>query len=103
MKYGMFIYLQPSALLKGMVAVETEGILQEKTKRWTIRYPGRETMFIDLSKDYCVDLIKGDSLLQPDGLIPKLCGLPKIHKQNVPLRSIVSFVGSPTITNSLIF
>jgi hypothetical protein len=32
MKYGKFIYLQPSALLKGMVAIETEGILQEKTK-----------------------------------------------------------------------
>jgi hypothetical protein len=64
-------------------------------------------MFIDLSKDYCVDLIKGDSLLQPDGLIPKLCGLKftrlKIHKQNVPLRFIVSFVGSPTYKQSTIF
>lgn len=31
-----------------------------------------------------------------DGIIPKLYGLPKIHKQNVPLRLMVSFTGSPT-------
>ena len=32
-----------------------------------------------------------------DGLIPKLYGLPKIHKEGVPLRPIVSFVVSPNI------
>ena len=31
-----------------------------------------------------------------DGLIPKLYGLPKIHKEGVSLRPIVSFVVSPT-------
>ena len=31
-----------------------------------------------------------------DGRAPRLYGLPKIHKQGVPLRPIVSFVESPT-------
>ena len=32
------------------------------------------------------------SVLQP----PKLHGLPKLHKPNIPMRPIVSFCGSPT-------
>ena len=31
-----------------------------------------------------------------NGLYPRLCGLPKIHKPGIPLRPIVSFVNSPT-------
>lgn len=31
-----------------------------------------------------------------DGITPRFYGLPKIHKQSVPLRPIVSFIGSPT-------
>ena len=31
-----------------------------------------------------------------DGLAPRLYGLPKIHKEGVPLQPIVSFVNSPT-------
>ena len=31
---------------------------------------------------------------------PKLYGLPKLHKPNVPMRSIVSFCGSPTYLQS---
>ena len=30
------------------------------------------------------------------GLIPRVYGLPKVHKEGVPLRPIVSFVSSPT-------
>ena len=30
------------------------------------------------------------------GVTPKVYGLPKIHKPNLPLRPIVSFIGSPT-------
>ena len=35
-------------------------------------------------------------LRSSDGLAPRLSGLPKIHKEMVPLRPIVSFVNSPT-------
>lgn len=31
-----------------------------------------------------------------DGITPQLYGTPKIHKKEVPLRPIVSFIGSPT-------
>ncbi len=31
-----------------------------------------------------------------DGNTPRLYGLPKVHKEGMPLRPIVSFVGSPT-------
>ena len=34
-------------------------------------------------------------LRSSDGLAPRLYGLPKIHKEGVPLRPIVSFVNSP--------
>jgi hypothetical protein len=36
------------------------------------------------------------NLRSTDGTIPRLYGLPKIHKETVPLRPIVSFIGSPT-------
>lgn len=35
-------------------------------------------------------------LVSLDGRIFKIYGLPKIHKEDCPLRSTVSFVGSPT-------
>ena len=35
-------------------------------------------------------------LCSSDGLAPRLYGLPKIHKEGVPLQPIVSFVNSPT-------
>lgn len=36
------------------------------------------------------------SLKCENGVFPKLYCLPKIHKENLPLRPIVSFIGSPT-------
>ncbi|XP_064479224.1 uncharacterized protein LOC135392444 [Ornithodoros turicata] len=35
-------------------------------------------------------------LFSSDGAVPKIYGVPKIHKEDCPLRPIVSFVGSPT-------
>ena len=37
-----------------------------------------------------------------EALPPRLYGLPKIHKEDVPLRPIVSAIGSPTYNLSLI-
>lgn len=31
-----------------------------------------------------------------DGTTPRLYGIPKLHKPGIPLRTIVSFIGSPT-------
>ena len=35
-------------------------------------------------------------LRSTDSVLPRMYGLPKIHKPNLPLRPIVSFVGSAT-------
>ena len=45
-------------------------------------------------KKICSDLFK--LLRSCDSVLPRIYGLPKIHKPNVPLRPIVSFVGSAT-------
>lgn len=37
-----------------------------------------------------------NALTQTDTSLPKIYGLPKIHKNNIPLRPIVSCIGSPT-------
>ena len=37
-----------------------------------------------------------EKLYSSDGLSPRFYGLPKIHKSEIPLRPIVSFVNSPT-------
>ncbi|XP_068674425.1 uncharacterized protein [Montipora foliosa] len=37
-----------------------------------------------------------NKLRSSDGLPPRFCGLPKIHKPGYPLRPIVSFIDSPT-------
>jgi hypothetical protein len=37
-----------------------------------------------------------EKLYSSDGLSPRFYGLPKIHKREIPLRPIVSFVNSPT-------
>ena len=38
-----------------------------------------------------------------DSVLPRIYGLPKIHKTNVPLRLIVSFIGSTTYHMSKCF
>ena len=43
-----------------------------------------------------LNLNKCSRLRSSGGLTPRFYGLPKIHKQNVPLRPIVSFYTSPT-------
>ncbi len=40
-------------------------------------------------------------LYSSDGLSPRFYGLPKIHKPEIPLRPIVSFVNSPTLAKIL--
>ena len=39
------------------------------------------------------------TLKSSDGRAPRIYGFPKIHKQGIPLRPIVSFVESPTTYN----
>ena len=37
-----------------------------------------------------------NNLTQTDTMLPRMYGLPKIHKNNIPMRPIVSCIGSPT-------
>ena len=43
-----------------------------------------------------IDAETKQNLRKSESLPPRLYGLPKIHKENVPLRPIVSAIGSPT-------
>ena len=53
---------------------------------------------------YILKLYKNDknstylyrTLRSSDSVLPRMYGLPKIHKPNVPLRPIVSFIGTAT-------
>ena len=54
----------------------------------------RKTINLLKETDWEQDLIK--QLKPSNSLPPRLYGLPKIHKQGVPLRPIVSSIGSPT-------
>lgn len=52
--------------------------------------------YIDkLHKDSTFTDVERKYLRCDNGVFPKLYLLPYIHKQNIPLKSIVSFVGSP--------
>jgi hypothetical protein len=49
-----------------------------------------------LRKSNIISKATYDKLYSSDGLSPRFYGLPKIHKPEIPLRPIVSFVNSPT-------
>jgi hypothetical protein len=49
-----------------------------------------------LKKSNIISKATYEKLYSSDGLSPRFYGLPKIHKPEIPLRPIVSFVNSPT-------
>ena len=51
---------------------------------------------LDLKKTDAIDIQRYNRLRCPVSQPPKLYGLPKLHKPNIPMRPIVSFCGSPT-------
>ena len=51
---------------------------------------------LDLKKTDVIDIQRYNRLRCRVPQPPKLYGLPKLHKPNIPMRSIVSFCGSPT-------
>ncbi|XP_064481243.1 uncharacterized protein LOC135394433 isoform X2 [Ornithodoros turicata] len=62
--------------------------------------PKSERSLIDHLRNFkkkdCLDEETYRRLFSSDGSIPRLYGLPKVHKPECPLRPIVSFIGSPT-------
>ena len=51
---------------------------------------------LDLKKTDAIDIQRYNRLRCRVPQPPKLYGLPKLHKPNIPMRPIVSFCGSPT-------
>ena len=51
---------------------------------------------LDLKKTDAIDIQRYNRLRCRVPQLPKLYGLPKLHKPNIPMRPIVSFCGSPT-------
>ena len=51
---------------------------------------------LDLKKTDVIDIQRYNRLRCRVPQPPKLYGLPKLHKSNIPMRPIVSFCGSPT-------
>ena len=47
-------------------------------------------------KDYLVRKHPERSLTRTNTILPKMYGLPKTHKENIPMRPVVSCVNSPT-------
>ena len=73
-------------------------ILQDQAYRKLPRDPTdaitRKTLTLIKNSGLSEDVTRG--LRPPAPAPPRLYGLPKIHKENVPLRPIVSAIGSPT-------
>ena len=57
-------------------------------------------MLLDLKKADKISDSTYKMLYSSDGLCPRFYGLPKIHKPEIPLKPIVSFVNYPTYANS---
>jgi hypothetical protein len=49
-----------------------------------------------LKKSNIISKTTYEKLYSSDGLSPRFYGLPKIHKPEIPLRPVVSFVNYPT-------
>jgi hypothetical protein len=47
-------------------------------------------------KNYSLEYEMKKELIPMNGIVPQFYGLPKIHKKNIPLPSIVNTIGSPT-------
>jgi hypothetical protein len=47
-------------------------------------------------KNSSLDMDIKEKLLPKNPIIPRIYGLPKVHKENMPLRPIVNTIGSPT-------
>ena len=56
----------------------------------------RNSKLLDLKKTDAIDIQRYNRLRCRAPQPPKLYGLPKLHKPNIPMRPIVSFCGSPT-------
>ena len=57
---------------------------------------GLNAKLLLLKKSNIINKATYEKLYSSDGLSPRFYGLPKIHKPEIPLRPIVSFVNSPT-------
>ena len=57
---------------------------------------GLNAKLLLLKKSNIISKATYEKLYSSDGLSPRFYGLPKIHKLEIPLRPIVSFVNSPT-------
>ena len=55
-----------------------------------------KSKLLQLKKADVIDMRRYNRLRCPVPKPPKLYGLPKLHKLNVPMRPVVSFRGSPT-------
>jgi hypothetical protein len=57
---------------------------------------GLNAKLLLLKKSNIISKATYEKLYSSDGLSPRFYGLPKIHKPEIPLRPVVSFVNSPT-------
>ena len=55
------------------------------------------------TKVYLGDNLKRKDILCENTNLPRIYGLPKIHKQNCPLRPVVSLINSPTFYMAKLF
>jgi len=58
--------------------------------------PALNSKLLDLKKTDAIDIQHYNRLRCRVPQPPKLSGLPKLHKPNIPMRPKVSFCGSPT-------
>ena len=74
--------------------INTYSILKSDPTGKTQR--GLNAKLLLLKKSNIISKATYEKLYSSDGLSPRFYGLPKIHKPEIPLRPIVSFVNSPT-------
>ena len=69
-------------------------VISQFGKLWST--PGECNKLLDLKKTDAIDIQRYNRLRCRVPQPPKLYGLPKLQKPNIPMRPIVSFCGSPT-------